>query len=122
MQRFAIAGLQLELAAGDNLAAIEAEVRSAKKRFPWLDLVMVGELAAFGPGTEHAQSLPGAAESHFCQLARELGIWLLPGTLYERTPQGIYNTASMIRPRREGRYPPSEDLSLPALRAGSGQR
>jgi hypothetical protein len=41
MGSFAVAGLQLDLRTEDNLARIAAEVASAKRRFPWIDLIVL---------------------------------------------------------------------------------
>jgi deaminated glutathione amidase len=98
MSKFAIAGLQLEAANGDNLDRIEAEVEQAMRRFPWLDMVVLAELNAFGTDTEAAQPLPGPAEQRFCEMARRLGIWLLPGSVFERAGDRVYNTAPVIDP------------------------
>ena len=48
MSTFAVAGLQLELPNGDNLAVLESEIRGAKARYPWLDMIVLPELASFG--------------------------------------------------------------------------
>ncbi|MCC5868325.1 MAG: carbon-nitrogen hydrolase family protein [Gammaproteobacteria bacterium] len=101
MSKFSIAGLQLEAAHGNNLGTMEAEIELAVKRFPWLDMVVLAELNAFGSRTEHAQPLPGPAEQRFCETARRLGIWLLPGSLFERAGERIYNTAPVINPDGE---------------------
>jgi deaminated glutathione amidase len=98
MSRFAIAGLQLEADNGDNLDAMEAEIEQAARRFPWLEMLVLAELNAFGPRTETAQPLPGPAEQRFCDIARRLGVWLLPGSLFERAGDRIYNTAPVINP------------------------
>jgi deaminated glutathione amidase len=98
MSKFSIAGLQLEAAHGDNLDDMEAEIELAVRRFPWLDMVVLPELNAFGSRTENAQPLPGPAERRFCEAARRLGIWLLPGSLFERVGDRIYNTAPVINP------------------------
>ena len=98
MTTFSVAGLQLALAAADNVQLLLGEVRAAKRRFPWLDMVMLPELACFGPRIDAAVSLPGVVEARFCELAAELGIWLLPGTLYERRRGAVYNTAPVIDP------------------------
>lgn len=97
-QRFAVAGLQLELPNQDNLAQIRMEVELAVRRFPWLDMLVLPELASFGPNTGAAQPMPGPAESMYCELAGRLGIWLVPGSLYERKDGRIYNTAPVIAP------------------------
>ena len=101
-----MAGLQLELAAADNVSALVGEVRAAKARHPWLDMIILPELASFGPRTDQAVRLPGPIERRYCELAHALGIWLLPGTLYERRGGRIFNTAPLINPagRVVGRY------------------
>lgn len=101
LNTFAIAGLQLVLDHGDNIDAISEEVRGLKRRFPWVDMVVIGELAAFGPKLDKAEPLPGPAESRFADLARECGLWLLPGSLYERSGSHIYNTTPVINPDGE---------------------
>jgi len=98
MSTFAVAGLQLELPNGDNLAVLESEIRGAKARYPWLDMIVLPELASFGTATQRAQRLPGPAERHYARLARQLGIWLIPGSLYERRRGAVFNTAPVIDP------------------------
>jgi len=95
---FSVAGLQLHLAAADNVTLLLGEIRAAKARYPWLDMVMLPELASFGTRTAQAVRLPGAVERRYCEVARELGIWLLPGSLYERRGGRIFNTAPLIDP------------------------
>lgn len=101
MTHFAIAGLQVDTAASDNIDAMLAELDAVKRRFPWVQMVVFGELQAFGPRTVHAQPLPGPAEVRFCEAASRNGVWLLPGTLFERAGDSIYNTASVINPQGE---------------------
>jgi predicted amidohydrolase len=96
---FAVAGLQLELPNADNLEVLEQEIRLVRTRFPWLDMVVLGELSVFGPNTAHAQPCPGPAEERFCQIARDTGLWLLPGSMFERRGDSIFNTAAVIDPR-----------------------
>jgi len=101
VSRIAIAGLQLDLPRTDNLERIEREIDLVRQRFPWIELVVVGELATFGPNTAHAQSLPGAAEQRFVAAARRNGLWLVAGSIFERAGDRIYNTASVIDPTGE---------------------
>ncbi|WP_068547427.1 carbon-nitrogen hydrolase family protein [Thalassotalea crassostreae] len=96
MSHFAIAGLQMNLSNGDNLSEIASEIVRTKKRFPWIDMIVLSELASFGSDKKYAQSLPGDAENFYCQLARDNNVWLIPGSHYEQTPTGIFNTASVI--------------------------
>ena len=101
MTNFAIAALQLELDHGDNIDAIAEELRELKRRFPWVEMVVLGELAAFGPRLAYAQPMPGPAEKRFVQLARETGLWLVPGSIYERDGPNTYNTTLVINPAGE---------------------
>ena len=98
MRTFSVAVLQLEFSSGDNVEQIEREIRAVKARFPWIDLVVTAELAALGPVVRSAQPLPGPVEQRFCEVARQAGIWLVPGTLYEQSAGHVYNTASVIDP------------------------
>ena len=106
MSHFAIAGLQLEVSAKDNRYLIQKEVEAVKRRFPWVEMVVLGELATYGPNPSTAEALPGEAENHFCQVARDNNIWLLPGSVMEKHGDDVYNTASVINPAGEvvGRY------------------
>ena len=101
MTTFAIAALQLELDHGDNIDAIGEEVRLNKQRFPWIDMMLVGELAAFGPSLDAAEAMPGRAEQRFAAIARESGVWLIPGSLYEKHAARIFNTTPVINPDGE---------------------
>jgi len=97
--KFAIAGLQLELESKNNLALICDEIRIVRKRFPWVDMIVLPELATFGTGLKLAQAMPGSAEQEYCALARETGLWILPGSLYEKKDGKVYNTAPVINPK-----------------------
>ena len=100
MAHLAMAALQLELQPGDNLDLIEREIRLAKRRFAWVDLIVLGELNAFGVDKAFAQPMPGPAENRMAALAAELGVWLVPGSFYERAEDGrIYNTMPVIDPQ-----------------------
>ena len=96
---FSIAGLQIENAATNNVDAMLVELDSLKRRFPWVHMAMFGELHAFGTRTQYAEPLPSATEARFCEAAHRLGLWLLPGTLFERDGANIHNTAPVIDPR-----------------------
>ena len=96
MSHFSIAGLQLALPSGDNLATIGAEIIKTKKRFPWLDMIVLSELATYGPEKKYASALPNDAENYYCQLAKEHNIWLIPGSLYEQVGDEIFNTTPVI--------------------------
>jgi deaminated glutathione amidase len=101
MSQFSIAGLQLEASNQNNLYAIQNEIEAALRRFPWLDMVVVGELATYGSNPQTAQPAGGEAEQAYCELAAKHGIWLQPGSLFEQCDGKIYNTAPVINPQGE---------------------
>jgi len=96
MNHFSIAGLQLALPCGDNLATIAAEIAKAKQRFPWLNMIVLSELCSYGPEKKYAEPLPSHAENFYCQLAKEHDLWLIPGSLFEKQGDKIFNTTSVI--------------------------
>jgi len=98
MSQFGIAALQLDLSNQDNLYLVQNEIETAVARFPWIDMIILGELATFGSSPSRAQPQGGEAEQSFCELAQKLGIWLVPGTLFERRGEDILNTALVINP------------------------
>jgi predicted amidohydrolase len=98
MTHFAVAGLQLELTAQDNLEIVRAEMERLKRRFPWVDMVVLGELSLRGPQPANAEPLPGPLELSLCQIARDLQLWFVPGSIHERAGDRIHNTAPVIDP------------------------
>lgn len=111
MSYLSIAGLQLELCAEDNLSTIEQEIDLVKKRFPWIQMVVLPELCTYGPSTEMAVRMPGEVETCFREAARKNNIWLIPGSIFERREGKVFNTAPVINPdgdvvaRYSKRYP-----------------
>jgi predicted amidohydrolase len=99
MTPFAIAGIQMLVSASsENITAMRRRLDLLMLRFPWVQMVLFSELCVFGPAPKHAQPLPGAAEAAFCEMAAHHGIWLIPGSLFERREDGIFNTAPVIDP------------------------
>ena len=101
MPYLSMAALQLELCVEDNLSLIEKEIDAVKRRFPWIQLVVLPELCTFGPSTELAVSLPGEVENCFREAARKNELWLLPGSIFERAGGEVFNTAPVINPAGE---------------------
>lgn len=98
MSKICIAGLQLEARKGDNVDNIEAEIEAAVARYPWLDMVLLSELNAYGSDISRAEPMPGPTEKRFCAIARRLGIWLVPGSFHEQAGDRVFNTIPVIRP------------------------
>lgn len=99
MRPFAIAGLQLNISGRQsNLAHITDRIEMLMYLYPWVQMVVLSELATFGGWTGHATPLPSETEDAYRTIAARHKIWLLPGSLYEKTATGIYNTAPVINP------------------------
>jgi len=99
MACFAIAGVQLEIARGDNLAQLRGEIESVATRFPWVRMVVIGELAVYGSGTDRAEPPAGPTEQEFRRIARAHRLWLLPGSLYVREDGLVHNVIPVISPQ-----------------------
>lgn len=103
---FGVAGVQMNVSAFDsNVERMGGYLRHIRARFPWVKMVLFSELSAHGPGRNKAEPLPGPTEARLCELARETGLWFIPGSLFERAegPTGpvIYNTTPVINPQGE---------------------
>jgi len=101
MAYLSMAALQLELCVEDNLSLIEKEIDQVKKRFPWIQLVVLPELCTFGPNPNLAVEMPGEIENCFREAAIKNNLWLIPGSIFERSGQDVYNTAPVINPQGE---------------------
>lgn len=115
MRALSIAAIQTGAVAGDLGATwrrFEGQVRAAVALRPHLDLVVVPELLLAAPGPllvadpdfdeRAATSIPGPVTDRLADLARDLGVWLVPGSLVERGDDDrLYNTAIAISPAGE---------------------
>jgi predicted amidohydrolase len=98
-RRLGIAGVQMQVAGGeDNIPRMARLVAQIRHRFPWVAVVLFPELAVFGSDPARAQSFPGDAENRLAEIARHNGVWLVPGSLFERRDGAIFNTAPVIAP------------------------
>lgn len=89
--------------------AFERHVRLLAGVFPNLDLFVFPELylAALGSWDDRypvgyedraAEPVPGPLTDRIGQLARSVGKWLAPGSIFERSELGIHNTALAFGP------------------------
>ncbi|MER5312835.1 carbon-nitrogen hydrolase family protein [Streptomyces sp. NPDC002773] len=116
MRTLAVAALQTAPVPYDLEATWQRyadQVRATRSLFPHVQLVVVPELLLaaegplLGPAPEGwmeriAEPIPGPTTDRVCALARETGLWLIPGTLFERAEDGrIFNTAVAVSPEGE---------------------
>jgi predicted amidohydrolase len=90
-----------------TLDELEQQVRALASMFDGVQLVVAPELhlmalpqllADEGPPEERAVPVPGPLTDRLGALARETGLWLIPGSVYERAEEGVYNTALVFSP------------------------
>jgi formamidase len=95
-----------------TLEQFERQVRALRSTFEGLELVVAPELYlmaltslvnADGLPTEAelAVDIPGELTNRLGALARETGLWLIPGSVYERVGDGVANTAVVLSPAGE---------------------
>ncbi|MEM1076100.1 MAG: carbon-nitrogen hydrolase family protein [Pseudomonadota bacterium] len=103
MTPFAIAGVQMHVSAlHSNVEAMRHRIEILMARFPWTQMVLFSELAPYGPLDQFAQPFPNDALSQFQEDARRFGIWLIPGSMFEKREDGkICNTSVVINPEGE---------------------
>jgi formamidase len=109
-----VAGLQTAGVPDDpdaTLVQFERRIRSLRPLLERVQLVVAPELHLMAlPGLldesgdvmeERAVDVPGELTDRLGKLARETGLWLVPGSVWERAPEGIYNTALVLSPDGE---------------------
>lgn len=102
MTQFAIGGIQMPISMQSNLEAIEHRIDLMMYLYPWVEMVVLSELAANGPNHSSAEPVGGRIEEIFQEIARKQKLWLVPGSYFERDEDGaIYNTTPVINPSGE---------------------
>lgn len=96
MKPLSIAGIQLSLAKKDNYSLLESKAREAVFRFPWLQMLVFSELAVGGAGAKNPSFFLSEYLDKLKQLAKELNVWLIPGSFYEKTENETFNTTPVI--------------------------
>lgn len=102
MTPFAIAGVQMHVSAThENVTAMSHRIDNVMARFPWVQMIVFSELAPYGPlPTNHPESTESALDI-FREAAQRHNVWLLPGSMFERSEHGLHNVACVINPEGE---------------------
>ncbi len=100
---FAVAGIQMQVTAlRENVTAMEHRLDLLMIKLPWVQMVVFSELAAFGPLTENAIVLEGSETlERFQKMAKKHNVWLIPGSLFTKRDDKVYNTSMVINPAGE---------------------
>lgn len=102
MKPFAIAGIQMKVSAvQSNVEMMKLKLDITMNLYPWVEMVVFSELCGFGPLLHTAQEVPGLFEQEMQKMAKKYGVWLVPGSIFEKREGKIYNTASVINPQGE---------------------
>ena len=103
MTPFAIAGVQMHVnALQSNVEGMIHRLDVLMARFPWTQMVLFSELAPYGPLDRFAQPAHNETIERFCVAARHHKVWLIPGSMFEKAPDGqIYNNSVVINPEGE---------------------
>jgi formamidase len=109
-----VAALQIAPVVGDpdaTLVQFEQRLTTVAASFPGVQLILAPELHLSGVGgifdeqpgyaERVAVDIPGPLTDRLGDLARATGLWLVPGSVYERTEDGVANTAVAISPDGE---------------------
>jgi formamidase len=114
-QSLFVAALQTAGLPGDpeaTLEQFERRVRALRSNFEDVQLVVTPELhlmaltslldeATVAPQEDLAVDVPGDLTQRLGALARETGLWLIPGSIYERVGEAVANTAVVLSPAGE---------------------
>ena len=115
MRTLSIAALQTAPVFRDPQATLDAlpgRVAGVVAAVPHVQLVLLPELHLSAQPTlleeqsaypdDVAVPVPGPLTEALGEIAREAGVWLVPGTVFERAPDGrLHNTAPVISPDGE---------------------
>lgn len=102
MKTFTIAGIQMKVSATEsNVEMMKLKLDICMNVYPAVDLVLFSELCGYGPLTYYAQEMPGHFETEMKAMAKKHKIWLVPGSIFEKVEDKIYNTAIVINPHGE---------------------
>ena len=100
MKTFSIAGLQLELNHNNNKDLASQNIIHTVKRYPWVNMIVVSELAIGGSSRSEEFSLDKNLEV-FKDLACENDVWLIPGSFYHQNNTSLTNVAPVISNKGE---------------------
>ena len=98
MSQMTIAALQLDLKAKDNLDLVSLKIRQTLARYPFVQMVLLSELALCGAGATTAKPRYADCIEPLSKLAKELNIWLVPGSIYEDRDGKVLNSTPVFNP------------------------
>ncbi len=112
---FGIAGVQMKVVPWNPAETVDKMaqvINRIGRNFPWVKMIVFHELAVSGlvqfdslPTLDVWKSIPeaipGPLTDRLCKIARQEKKWLIPGSMYEKDGEFVYNTAIAISPQGE---------------------
>ncbi len=97
-----IAGIQMNVIHGeDNTDVMLKKLKWVAALFPWVDIIFFSELCLSGVDMKLAMPIPNPSLDRIIDWAQKEKKWLIPGSIYEKEGDKIYNTAVVISPAGE---------------------
>ncbi len=97
--QFFVAGIQMQVPiGGNNIAAMVDQIEKTIALFPATDMIVFSELAMHGPLRSRMCETPEADIQVFQKLADRHRVWLVPGSMFVRRGEKIFNHAVVIAP------------------------
>lgn len=100
-----VCAVQINIVPGDTEANVTRMLEIAEgavEDFPYLNLICYSELVipGFHPlkWESQAQSIPGPTTERFSEIAKKHSIYIIPGSMFEKEGDKIYNTTPIIGP------------------------
>ena len=87
---------QLSLEKQDNYDLVKEKILNFHQTNDKTDLYVLSELCVGGPGADKSEYYLEKYLSKFQEIASDLGIWIIPGTFYEKVDNKIFNVAPVI--------------------------
>jgi deaminated glutathione amidase len=101
MNHFAIAGIQMQIGMTNNIPHLKSRIEILMHLYPWVEMVVLSELAPYGPNRAAAEAAGGDVEQEFAEVARKHHLWIIPGSYFEKDNGKVYNTTPVINPDGE---------------------
>ncbi len=97
--------VQMNIVPGDteaNLSKMLALIEGNQEDFPWVNMVVCSELVipGFNAATwvDQAEPVPGPSTERIGEVAKELGIYIVAGSMFEKEGELYYNTTPVLGP------------------------
>lgn len=112
---FGIAGVQMKVIPwnpSETVQKMAQIINRIGRSFPWVNMIVFHELVIPGLVQFDAlpdlatwahipETIPGPSTKHLCELAHREKKWIIPGSMYERDGEQLFNTAIAISPAGE---------------------